>query len=476
MNKERYFETNGTIKPEALFENAWLRYLVSVRQPYWNAERIGKMADKEKNGPLEYVLRTLDFLVSFSDLSDEDYTILRTVLCWSEVAKAGSDQDRSRWIERGYPLDIHNEASAMIYADHFCVRRKETDPIYVLIKTHGLAGQYVRGECAAAGMQGLVPIARKMGRERFVWLFEALNECIIKAVDPKIWQAVKDQIRDLGEAVCADSLTEMTPVARLRALLPGCGQPQEEDTAFFEKNVFGRFDLWYFQAALEPFGFAGAAAICRAALRNIPEDSAIRNLSFKPLADTLYYDYEGKKSINTYKQRIIEKYLADPASYDQHVHLTTTTGSSLALVGVSFTPVCDKLIDFCVEAERSGLLTYEKSITMLYDTFGFRRDQFDRLNNEEKYLRTMNTADDSTKITILDYAVGQVIVDVGSGGGVLLDRLEERYPEKEIIGTDISQNVIQVLEKRKREHGRHWNAVRHNFVDAPFDRKVDSII
>ncbi|MCR5148540.1 MAG: hypothetical protein K6C35_06185 [Eubacterium sp.] len=33
----------------------------------------------------------------------------------------------------------------------------------------------------------------------------------------------------------------------------------------------------------------------------------------------------------------------------------------------------------------SGLLTFEKSITVLYDMFGFRRDEFDRLNNEDIY-------------------------------------------------------------------------------------------
>jgi len=57
-----------------------------------------------------------------------------------------------------------------------------------------------------------------------------------------------------------------------------------------------------------------------------------------------------------------------------------------------------------------------------------------------------------------------------------LDLLEEKYPDKRVIGTDISDNVIMELEKKKKAEGRHWEVMRHNFVENPFQMKVDTII
>ena len=478
INRDKYFDIDGTVKPEALYENAWLKYLLSARDPYWNAERIEKMEDKQKNAALEYVLRTLDILDEIEGLTEEDYEWIRTVLSWSEVAKAGSPEDRSRWLKRGYPLEIHNEASALIYADHFHVRSAASDPVYILIKTHGLAGQYLRGECDMDGMKDLISITSReyMDQTRFSRIFESLNECIIKAVDPEIWTRVKSDIHEMGLRLYEGKLTALSPLVRLEALLPDSGHPDEKCKDFFSDNIFPKYDLWYFQSALEPFGFSAAYLLCREIMETLQAHPEIRHLNFKPLADAMYYDYEGKKHINTYKQRIIEKFLTDPAEYSQHVHLNLENSKYSLLIGVEFTPACEKLIDFCVEAERSGLLSYEKSITILYDIFGFRRDSFDRLNNEENYLQTMNDAEESTKLSILDHIVGDNIVDVGSGGGVLLDEIEKVYPEKCITGTDISQNVIETLERKKREEGHRWNAIRHNFVDDPLEFKADSII
>ncbi|MBR1685477.1 MAG: methyltransferase domain-containing protein [Clostridia bacterium] len=479
VNWNRYFEQNGTVKREALEGNRWLTYLLSAKHPYWNSERLETMADKGENLVLEYVIRTLDILDEKSDLEEDAYRLLRTILCWSEVAKAGSDEDRTRWRERGYPLDIHNEASALIYADHFCVRNPTTDAVFTLIATHGLAGQFIRGECRMADSLGLLPAAQSGWHldTAFETILLVLNECIIRAVDETIWERVQGDIADFITRLRSGEAPQEYPAeVRLHKLLPNCGKPQPETVRFFAQEIFDSYALWYFQTALEPFGFSGAQSICEWAAAACKSNANIRHLNFKPLADALYYDYGGKKHINVYKQRILEKYIADPLGYREHVAFTFEENGISLLIGVSFPPACEKLIDFCVEAERSGVLSYEKSIKILYDTFGFRRDSFDRLSNEESYLSTMNDAEGSTKLQILDYVTGETVVDVGSGGGVLLDALEARYPEKTVIGTDISQNVIEVLQKKRQQEQHHWHAIKHNFVEGPFPEKADSIL
>ncbi|MCR5794552.1 MAG: methyltransferase domain-containing protein [Solobacterium sp.] len=472
-NKYRFFESDGAVRPEAL-QNTWFRILYTADTPYWNAERISMMSDKGINNTLEYVLRTLDILDEMNDLSDDIYETVRTVLCWSECAKGGTQEERARWTKRGYPLMIHNEASAMIYSDHCFVRDPAADTVCILIRTHGLAGQFIRGECRMHSSRDLEILAKRMGEEQFFRLLYTLNECIIRAVDDMIWLRVRDDVKKFIKAIHAGFFKEMFAHQRIRRLLPDITEVDFDDLKIFESKVFPNYDLWYFESALAPFGQHGASQF--AALACSYADDTVRHLNFKPLADTLYYDYENRKHINTYKQRIIEKWLNDPASYASHVSLDVQKEGTVLNIGVRFTAAAEKLIDFCVEAERSGLLSYEKSITMLYDTFGFRRDQFDRLNNEESYLATMNTADTSTKLSILDYVKEGSILDVGSGGGVLLDELEKRFPDAKITGTDISRNVIEVLAQKKLKENRKWTACVHNFVEMPFAEKTDNII
>ena len=473
-NRERYFEPDGTIRPEALENNPWLRILYEGEELYWNAERIGNMAEKAQNHALAYTLRTLDILDSKHILTQENYDLIRTVLCWSETAKGGTKQERLRWQKRGYPLAIHNEASARIYADHVFVKDQDTDPVCILIRTHGLAGQFIRGECRMASSRPLALLRKGRNEQEFLELITVLNECIIRAVSEDIWTSVQKHVRAFAGMVWTDVYREYFPQERLRRLLPHSAYPTEDTRLFFAEEIFPKYDLWYFESALGSFGCEGAAKFCRMALSAVNEQT--RHLVFKPLADELYYDLEGRKHINTYKQRIIERWLEDPSTYSQHVRAVIECHGSLVTIGVRFTPVCEKLIDFCVEAERSGLLTYEKSITMLYDMFGFRRDAFDRLNNEEQYLKTMNAADTSTKKDLPEYVTGDRILDVGSGGGVLLDKLEARWPEKTIIGTDISQNVIEVLEKKKQSEKHSWSVCVHNFSDSVFTPSVDTVI
>jgi SAM-dependent methyltransferase len=51
------------------------------------------------------------------------------------------------------------------------------------------------------------------------------------------------------------------------------------------------------------------------------------------------------------------------------------------------------------------------------------------------------------------------IVEIGPGGGVVLDLLEQRFPTSEIIGVDLSREVVDALTQRARANGSRWRVV-----------------
>lgn len=481
-NIEKYFEKDGQVKPEALAENQWLRILTETDNIYVNRERISSVSGISGRETVEYVMRSLDILDEIC--TDKNYfNIISEVLKWSETAKGGRSKQRQEWIDKGYPLDIHNIASSLIYKD-FNIdsgsdidKTADTELIFTLIRTHGLIGQCIRGEIPVAHNKELYDISKHTGIDMEELLI-ILNECIIRAASEDVWNEIKGDVITLIKRILSGDLTEFSSKYRLERLCPSEIEIYDIDALFFEENIFNSFELWYFTSALSGFDMGQIRTIFSGILKYMEDNdidrSLVSHLNFKPLSDTLWYDYEGTKHINIYKKRIIEKYLLD--SSVQNVNLCIQIKNGSAFIDFKFSEVCEKLIEFCVAAERSGLLTFEKSIIVLYDMFGFRRDAFDRLNNEEKYLDTMNNVSHSTKDSIIDYVVGESVVDVGSGGGILLDRLETRYPEKQIIGTDISSNVIDTLVQKKNKEGHLWNVKVHNFVEGIFNPKVDSII
>ena len=469
-NFDIYFDRDGSLKDGALEDNLWLKYLTCTDNVYVNAERLESMGSLSGRETLMYVMRTLDILEEIAkreSLGADTVSVIASTLKWSEVAKGGLAKERAEWIGRGYPLDIHNIASAEIYRD----ATGDDGLIYTLIRTHGVVGQAIRGEISFAVNKDLTAIKR----DDLKALLMALNECIIRAVSETIWKRVRRSVESHVEEILQGEIHEYSPQHRLQKLCPGEMEFFDNDVKFFSEKIFPRFELWYFEAALSDFNMGQIRAILEDALK-ITDASGkeVSHLNFKPLADNLYYDYEGKKHINIYKKRIIEKHLLDASVQNVDIDVNIENGS--AYIDFKFSPVCEKLIDFCVEAERCGLLTFEKSIIVLYDMFGFRRDAFDRLNNEDKYLKTMNDVSESTKDGIIDYVTGGSVVDVGSGGGILLDKLEAKYPDKKVIGTDISTNVIETLNHKKNREGHNWEVRVHNFVDERMDPEVGSII
>lgn len=491
---------DGTcFEAERLEKEAWLAYLYYTEHHGINMERVESVEQVCGRETLAYVFRTLEILeqdLKAGKVTCEEYEIVKLVLEWSEVAKGGTVKEREHWRKQGYALDIHNVASAEIFLSHCdendatstarferegndakphdraALEHADKNVIATLIRTHGLIGQALRGEVLVEENAPLLDVKEAIGEEAAYRVLAVLNHCIIGGVDLKIWERVEDEALSLIKRILAGDLSEFGTRERMMRLDARLCDAGEELTALFEKVIFPKYELWYYQAAFGDFNVEQIEWLLRKMLEKV--EDGIEYLSFKPLADGLYYDYQGKKHLNLYKERIVEKYIRDNST--SNVELVVKRIGRAMLVDFRFSPVCEKLIEFCVEAERSGLLTFEKSITVLYDMFGFRRDEFDRLNNEDRYLAIMNDSEESTKNSIIDYVTGETIVDVGSGGGVLLDLLEERYPEKRIIGTDVADNVLRVLEKKKKEEGHAWTVRRHNFAECPFDEQVDTVI
>ncbi|CAH1215810.1 class I SAM-dependent methyltransferase [Paenibacillus sp. JJ-223] len=514
---------------------SWLQLLLAAERPNINLERVRAIAELETNNPvLDYVERTLQVLDGLH-VSFWVREIVEEVLAWSETAKAGTLQQRRMWLSEGINLFVHNIGSAQLYvryaaapnAGSAVLRENEDGGTYAgvpgdstirgtsgtsdqheqgddvpalsprqemvrtLIATHGLIGQYIRGEIPFAEN---LPVRRMFAagwvdKDELRTLLLALNECVIAGVDPQLWQDVQSEVRRIvGWIIEEPERHEWTlkeRLSRLRSASVKQGEPLDEAYARLEKSLDVEMELapladrtlWYVEAALQHFSFNEMVQIFRLALKDLemhePDGGRtagrVRHISFEPLMNTMYYDHKGAKKLNVYKKRMIEKYL-EQWSWEQmasgeaidYPHLTHRVQRyedvpDTAFVTFEFSPAAEKLIAFCIEAEKSPL--YERAVLMLFDLFGLRRDAYDRFHNEEAYLADMNGSGDYKKV-LLDYIAGRRVLDIGPGGGVLLDLIEQEKPDVEPIGIDISANVIEALERKKQREGRRWQVMK----------------
>lgn len=496
-------------------QQLWLQLLAAAEQPHINLERIYSMADLEGTNPvLDYVERTLHVLDQLN-VSFWVREVVEEVLVWSETAKAGSVQQRKAWQRAGVNLFVHNRGSAQLYREYVInrstgnigsddkvvvevneenpIQKNEATPrqemIYALIGTHGLIGQYIRGE---------IPFAENAPLHAFIthgWLtaeelhtvLMALNQCIIAGVDPKLWRQVKAEVEQMVGWIISEPKHADWPLkerlSRLRSSSIREGEALDEAYAKLQIELdldnmlapLSRRTLWYVESALQDFSLQEMVKVFLLTLHSegmVQRESNsddVRHISFEPLMNTMYYDYKGVKKLNIYKKRMIEKYL-EQWSWKQieeeqsvvYPHLTHRVVRQPDLpdtvfVTFEFSPAAEKLIAFCIEAEKSPL--YEKAVLLLFDLFGLRRDAYDRFHNEETYLADMNSSGDYKKL-LLDYIVGKRVLDIGPGGGVLLDLIEQEKPEVEPIGIDISANVIEALERKKQREGHRWQVMK----------------
>lgn len=472
---------NGDL--QVLKSEKWLKYLALTSERNVNLERLDSLDEMKNNYVLNYVEKTLKALTTLQ-LSEYQTYITEETLKWAEVAKSGLKHQRNQWIKKGYNLFAHNIGSAEIYRSE----SSESNPeimriVYNLILTHGLIGQCIRGEVPLSDNKPLYQLVEEgnIPAAELKEILRALNYCIVAAVDEVIWRDVNKQADEIIELVVNGQFDKQygfkDRIRRLRAVSIKNGEnfDAEYEKVLFDSRITGKLsglldvaNLWYVEAALYDFSFEEFVKIFLLVSQEVNLNK-VKHISFEGLMKAIYYQHEGKKRVNIYKKRIIEKYLSGitiqdilEGSYKEDLHVAheVTLHESLddtVFFTFRFSAAGGKLIEFCIEAEKSDVL-YESAIILLFDLFGLRKDKYDRFYEEEKYLETMNQTIDYKKV-ILDYISGNSIIDIGPGGGALMDLIEERYPEKKVLGVDIAQNVLDGLKKKKQLENRKWDVL-----------------
>lgn len=467
-------------------DELWLKYLYDTDQINYNFDHINSLESLNNKAVFNYVKRCFIILGTLS-LSEEAYYYVSSTLKWMDVSKCGSLSDRSRWTELGYNLTVHNLGSASIY--------KETNDdlvIYELIKTHGLLGQYIQGENNLSLNNSLVGLLPDLLLKE---VLTGLNKCVLDGVYDGLYESVSEEINSLINTIVSNEIEEESfetkgyIIKRLKTLRKN---NYNDDYSLLNNMLSGEvkrrlglifkyLELWYFEVALRDFSLDEVIKLLL--LINV-DVSKYKHLSFEKVMKMIYFDYEGHKVINVYKKRIIEHYLKsvnidniinDDLDYSKHIKINVEITNETLSYNFEFSAQATKLIEFCEVSYGSDEI-YNKAIFLLYDLFGFRRDAYDRFYNEDKYLKSMNKSL-SHKAKLLDYVVGTKILDVGPGGGALMDLMESSFQDKEIYGIDISENVIRELNKKKSSEKRNWNVIKGDALELnKYINNVDTII
>lgn len=483
----------------SLNEHPWLQYIVSAEERMVNLERVQSLQDLVNANPvLDYVEKSLEALDRLQ-MSFWIQEVVEEVLIWSEVAKGGTVRQRVLWQKQGVHLMAHNIGSSEIYEWHSSPLHSEArrHVICTLIQTHGLIGQYLRGEVPFAVQRPLMELIQSglLAASELKELLLVLNQCILEAVSRELWVEIAQQIAEVIELIVDKeedsgfSLHNRLKRSCTSSISRGENFEQEFAKLSVQPAVIEAFQaldsktLWFVEAALHEFSFEEFAKLFLIILGSDSTQQA-DHISFERMMNDMYYDYRGQKKINVYKKRIIEKYLRECSFEDIALARFTNSGhlspqlkqagpqSDTVYFHMEFSAAADKLIQFCIEAEKSPL--YEKAVLMLFDLFELRRDAYDRFHNEEEYLSMMNQTADYKKV-ILDFIVGNRVVDIGPGGGVMLDLIEETFPDKQVIGIDISQNVIEALERKRQLENRQWMVLQGDALNLKEYVKPGSI-
>ena len=455
---------------------------------------------------------------------------LRAAILHLDIAKTHSPERRAHWTQHGISLEVHNEAAAAILRRADRVRTWPLGDVLgrlaiAWVEAHGLAGQHVRGEGPLAmfaplvgALRDLAPalarVLRVPAAEAVALALDALHvldACDTAAVREGLLDdallarlgQVRAQLGDLCKAPewadPARALAQLQPPPtrawlgdRLRALRGGrqrSGEPAEAiDAAVAALGdtelaalapALATCQLWYCEAAtsgLSPAAQLSVLAAAVGAARAIGVDVARPwHAQLRPLVARLRGDAPAVR----YRLRLVEAALAQVPI--RTLLTGTATIGPLGTLSAKLAHPTDPdaiVVDYHDTEESAALVTllglyetrsqvaYHTMLKALCDLYGLRKDEFDRVANEANYLATMNAAR-SDKARMLDYVKEGTIVEIGPGGGVVLDLLEERFAGSEIVGVDLSQEVVAALSSRAAAGNHRWKVVLGAAEDLP---------
>ena len=447
--------------------NTWETYLTNTKEKNFNYEHLENLKDNKTNLVYKYIMRCLEILEN-SEPSKETYYYVSETIKWSDVSKCGSKEDRKKWNNLGFSLSVHNIASSEIYV----LNNKNYDEVIrVLIRTHGLIGQYIRGEINLNSNKELYELIEKklITKSLLREVLIVLNKCIISAVNEELYSKVKDEVNKTIDKIISNNMDEHISIKeRLKRLnsnkIETTDLLNDKQVSSKLAEIFERTELWYYESALNGFGIEEQIKILLIISNYINEETS--HITFIKIMKQMYLDYNKQKTINIYRKRILEYMLKELKIEDllngnikENVHVkceVKRVGNTLT-VNFKFSLQATKLIEFCEVAYTSNSL-YNKAVYMLYELFGFRRDEYDRFYNEIDYLNTMNSSMNSKKV-LVDFITGKNILDVGPGGGALMNIIENELPNAKVSGIDISKNVIEELNKKKITESHKWTLV-----------------
>lgn len=466
-----------------------IKQIVDTKQRNFNIERITTLKSLKNNLVYNSVLRNLEILNS---IETRFKNLIAEVLIWSEVSKTGTKEEISKWKAKGYNLFIHNIASAEIYKDN---TSKYNQRVYVLIKTHGLIGQYIKGEVTLNTNKELYSLIENnlLKKEELREILLILNECIIKEVSESLYDSIKEKVYNVIDRIINNDMQEDINIPnRLIKLNKSLDENSInkineliKDLRIYDglDKIFSKVGLWYYNSALNEFDVEEQVKILLIISNYLDK---VTDITFFKLMKSIYLDYNNIKRINLYKLRIIQKYLSTIKYEDilnlnikenQNITYAIKKNNGVLEFNFEFSRVAKKLIEYC-EVAYTASSEYNKSVILLYDLFGFRNDKYDRFYNEIDYLQTMNnTINEKSKI--LEFIVGTKVLDVGPGGGALINLITDTCPDKELYAIDISNNVINELNKKKVKENKKYNLTKGNalYLDKYYQKEsMDTII
>jgi SAM-dependent methyltransferase len=256
-------------------------------------------------------------------------------------------------------------------------------------------------------------------------------------------------------------------------------------------RALGTCQLWYAEHAtgeLAADATLRLVALCIAAAQRagVRDGRRMFHADLWPLARYL----RGLGAARTYALRLLEAVLA-PLSVAEALALDgplpedarrllgeDDTHAPLGTLGVAAAGERALSLEWRASREADALITllgiyetrsssaFHSTLKALCDLYGLRKDDFDRVHAEAAYLDAMNSAR-SDKARLCDYVTPGTILEVGPGGGVVLDLLSERFASGRIIGLDVSRAVVESLASRKARESRPWEVIEGDAFELP---------